>query len=231
MEFVQVIIAAAMILLCIVCIAGIARVLRQILGERESKEAESTALEMNSEELSELIERTATALADARTDKQPEVREEPRQTEPPAEEGVIFGEQRSMEEKYAALGDSQRQLFDLVVSHALSKDGARELKFSSYYDYKIGAYRLLRIKVKRGEIVCELPFLDRDVQDFANAAEVKIKHAAPSVRLTELAAVTAVNEGVDLLVTQIAADLEYKRSLAKERRREKRRKQKELVNV
>ena len=109
----------------------------------------------------------------------------------------------------------------------MAKEGVRELKYTNYYDYKIGSYKVLRISIKRGEIVCEFQFLDRDFLDYANSSNVKIKQSASSIRVTEPSAVGTVKDGIDLVVTQIAEDKEHKKNLAKEKRREKRRKERE----
>ena len=233
----QIIAAAVMLIFSALFILSIAAILRDILSEKKKDESDKIG-HIDSAELSGIIERTARALADARGNEikmqnaefrmQNDMSEVDEHCE--IEDAVIFSRRSiDMDERYATLSAEHQGFFDEIISHAMSKDGAREHRFSGYYDYKIGSYRLLRITVKRGEIVCELKFLDRRVLDYLTASEVKIKQSASTIRVTEPAAVCAVKDGVDLLYTQIAEDREYKKALARERRREKRKK--ELVRV
>ena len=133
----------------------------------------------------------------------------------------------TMEEKYATLSTEFKRYFDDIVKHTLDKDGVKESRRSSSYDYKIGSYKVLRMMIKRGEIVCEFTFIDKDFNDYASKSNVKIKQAATVVRILEPSAVGVVKDGVDLVYTQIAEDKERKKELAREKRRERRRKAKE----
>lgn len=139
----------------------------------------------------------------------------------------------SMEEKYATLSTEFKRYFDDIVRHALSKEGVKESKQSGAYVYKIASYKVLKMMIKRSEIVCEFTFIDRAFLNYANASggEVKIKQSATAVRVTEASAVGVVKDGIDLVCTQIDADKEYKKEQAKEKRREKRRLAKEESNA
>ncbi len=133
----------------------------------------------------------------------------------------------TLEEKYATLSSEFKRFFDDIVRHAVAKDGVKEFKKSGSYDYKIGAYKVLKLNIKRGEIVCYFNFIDRDFNSYANESNVKIKQSATVVRVLEASAVGVVKDGVDLVCQQIAEDKERKRALVNEKRREKRRLQKE----
>lgn len=224
--FLQITLGVIILFFCGLCIYSIIRMLRDTTENREQPTREREVEHIDSAELSEIITRTATALADAKSTAQ-----EDKPTEAfsdTAEGGVVFSKHSpSMEEKYAALSPQLKIYFDEIVSHAVSKDGTVEHKFAGHYDYKIGAYRLLRITVKRGEILCELRFLDREVLEYLSESEVKIKQSASSIRVSSPAAVVAVREGIDLVFSQITEDREYKKSLAREKRRERQRKTRE----
>ena len=116
-----------------------------------------------------------------------------------------------------------KRYFDSIIKHALTKEGVKEFKHNGSYDYKIGSYKVLRLMIKRNEIVCEFHLIDRDFRSFASSSNIKMKSAATSVRVTEPAAVGVVKDGIDLVCTQIEADKAYKKELAREKRREKRR--------
>lgn len=137
----------------------------------------------------------------------------------------------SVEEKYATLSTEFKRYFDDIVRHAVSKDGVKEFKRSSSYDYKIGAYKVLRITIKRGEIVCSFNFIDRNFNDYANESNVKIKQSATVVRVYEASGVGVVKDGIDLVCVQIAEDKEHKKEIARAKRRERRRLQKESATL
>ena len=128
----------------------------------------------------------------------------------------------TMEEKYAALSKEQKRFFDDIVRHAMSKEGVKESKRTGFYDYKIGAYRVIRMTIKRSEVVCEFNFIDKDFAEYANSSDVKMKRSATSVRVLENSAVGVAKDGIDLVCQQIAEDKARKKELAKEKRREKR---------
>ena len=113
------------------------------------------------------------------------------------------------------------------MRHALAKEGVKEIKHTGSYDYKIGSYRVLRIMIKRGEIVCEFTFIDRGFADYASASNVRMKQSATTIRIEEASAVGVAKDGIDRVCQQIAEDKEHKKQLAREKRREKRRAQAE----
>ncbi len=229
--FLQITLGVIMLFFCGLCIYSIRVMLRDINdGKEKDQPAREPEIEhIDSAELSEIITRTATALADAKGSASQAQNEMNKVDElVDVDNAVVFSKHApTMEEKYAALSAELKAYFDEIVIHALSKEGVKECKCANYYDYKIGAYRLLRITIKRGEILCELRFIDREVLDFLSESEVKIKQSASSVRVSSPAAVATVREGIDLVFSQISEDREYKKKLARERRRERQRKAKD----
>ena len=161
----------------------------------------------------------------------PVVEEAPVAVEPtPTEDenAVVFSRQTlTLEERYATLSTEYKRYFDDIIRHAMAKEGVRELKYTNYNDYKNGSYKVLRITIKRGEIVCEFQFLDRDFLNYANSSSVKMKQSATTIKISEPSAVGAVKDGIDLVCSQIAEDKAYKKNLANEKRREKRKKDRE----
>lgn len=142
-----------------------------------------------------------------------------------AADGVVSFNRMSMtlEEKYGMLSAELRRYFDDIVKYAASKEGVKELKHTGCYDYKIGAYKVLRITVKRGEIICEFQFIDSDFNQYVNESGAKIKQSATQLRVSEPSAVGAAKDGIDLICKQIAEDKERKKELARAKRRERNR--------
>ena len=130
--------------------------------------------------------------------------------------------QHTMDTKYAMLSKEHKGFFDAIAKHALSKEGAKANLSKNYHDYKVGASRLVRMSIKRGEIVCEFVFIDRDFKDYASRADLKIKASATTIRVTEPSAVGVAKDGIDLVFSQIQEEKEYKKQLAREKRRARR---------
>ena len=146
--------------------------------------------------------------------------------------------QLTMEEKYAMLSTEHKGYFDAIVKHAMSKEGAKVNMSKNYYDYKVGLTRLVRMSIKRGEIICEFIFIDRDFKNYASQADLKIRSTGSMIKITEPAAVGVAKDGIDLVFTQLEEEREYKKQQAREKRRAKRQAEnadnsetKETVNV
>lgn len=151
-----------------------------------------------------------------------EVAEEP--TVEVDENAVTFSKNNlTMEDKYAMLSSEHKGFFDSIVKHVNSKEGVKENKREGSYDYKIGSYKVLKIMIKRGEIVCEFMFIDRELIKYASTSGVKMKQSATVIKVIEPSGVGVVKDGIDMICDQIEDDKEYKRNLAREKRREKRR--------
>lgn len=243
----QAVVVVFMLFLCSLCLFAVVVIVRDMIYEnaktRRARAREDRDYERVLKALEEAADKTPEAIPVV---AQPVVVEAPEPTvvvveapaapvapaeeapalEVPAEDdgAVAFSANTlTMEEKYATLSSEFKRYFDEIIKHALSKEGVKESKHNSSYDYKIGAYRVVRMMIKRGEIVCEFNFIDRDIIDYANASNVKMKQSATTIKVLEASAVGVAKDGIDLVCTQIAEDKEYKKELAREKRKEKRR--------
>ena len=243
----QAVVVIFMLFLCSLCLFAVIVIVRDIIHEnakaRRDKEKEQLAYELALEEarrknrrrryiIKQQMEkeemppelRFDIAPAPQPVEEAPAEQEAPAEVAPVDENAVTFSTYNpTLEEKYAALSTEFKRYFDDIIKHAMAKEGVKESKLTNYYDYKIGSYRVVRMMIKRGVIVCEFKFIDRDILDYANASNVRIEQSASVIKVTEAAAVGAVKDGIDLVCTQIAEDKLYKKELAREKRREKRR--------
>ena len=236
MEFMlQAVVVIFMLFLCALCLFAVVVIARDIVRESASNKKDADAQKSTDEKepVQVVVQPVLSTAVPAPVAEEPvaPVVEEP--VAPIMEEvataetsdsvsGVVFSKvSLTMAEKYAALSSEHKRYFDQIVKYALSKEGVTEAKYNSAYDYKIGTYRVVRMTIKRGEIVCEFNFIDRDFKNYASEASVKVKSAGTTVKVTEKLAVGVVKDGIDLVVTQIAADKEYKKALARERRKER----------
>ena len=226
-----------MIFLCTLCLFSVLVIARDIVREASSQ----SKRKKNGGE-----EKVVTVIKEVQV---PAKVEEPVATEPVVEEAasvaeelptlvevveehddneVSFNKTRlTMEEKYATISSLYKEFYDAIVKHALSKEGVREFRNNNYVDYKIGAHRLVRMMIKRGEVVCEFIFIDKDFKNYASSNNVKMKPSATAVKINEPAAVGVAKDGIDLVCQQIEEEKDYKKQLAREKRREQRQKAKE----
>ncbi len=226
----QTVIVVFMLFLCALCLFAVVVIVRDIISENAKARREREREErewLRQQKLQEAEDAKAVpvvaepAVEVKPVDPEPEPEKEETVEEPDTD--VSFNTNvLTIEDKYAALAYELKVCFNDIIQHALSKEGVKEIKHTASYDYKIGAYRVVRIMIKRGEIVCEFNFIDREVLNYANASNVRMKQSATVLRVSDADAIDAVKEGIDLVCTQIAEDKEYKKQLAKEKRREKR---------
>jgi hypothetical protein len=230
-----------MMFLCALCLFAVIVIARDIVHE--------SARNRRERRYERELAREAEAVKEPEPVKLPEPAKEPepiKEPEPVAETPAELQEEPAVdedgavtfathtltiEEKYAALSLEFRRYFDDVVRHTLAKEGIKELKHTGSYDYKIGAYRVLRIMIKRNEIVCEFTFIDRDFADLTSANNVRVKQSATTIRISEASAVGVAKDCVDRVCAQIAEDKEHKKELAREKRRERRRAQAEAESA
>ena len=244
----QAVVVVFMLFLCSLCLFAVVVIVRDMIYEnaktRRERAREARDYERVLKALEEAADKTPEAIpvvaqpvvveapdptvvvVDAPAKETPApVEEAPALEEPVEDEGAVAFSTHTLtiEEKYATLSSEFKRYFDDIIKHALSKEGVKEFKHTGSYDYKIGVYRVVRMMIKRGEIVCEFHFIDRDILDYANASNIKMKQSATTIKVTEASAVGAAKDGIDLVCTQIEEDKEYKKELAREKRKEKRR--------
>ncbi len=215
---IQIAVIVFILFLCILCFFAVMIVLRDIVSENSK----------NRKELKELKEQAK---------QKEEVKEEVKDSEPKEEDvekindgPVVFSSHiLSMPDRYAMLSNEYKAYFDDIVRYVLTKKNAKEYKHNSYYTYKDASYRILRITIKRGEISCELYFVDREIKDYVEGSDVPVKQSATTVKINGAAAVGVVKDGIDLVCSQITSYKDYKKQLAREKRREKNAKKKQAL--
>ena len=237
-QLLQYVIIIFMLFLCVLCLFAVLVIARDVVIEtvkrRKDKDEEKVPTPVT-------IIKEVTVPAPAHVVEEvkqpeptvaPEIKEEPvveAANDEEDENAVTFSTNHklTMEEKYATLSSEQKGYFDAVVKHALSKAGVKENKNPGYYDYKIGAARVVRVAIKRGEIVCEFIFFDPEFKNYADTVNVKMKPSATKIRVVEASAVGVAKDGIDLVCQQIAEEKERKKALAREKRNERRREQRQ----
>lgn len=144
------------------------------------------------------------------------------------ESAVVFskGSAQSLDEKYSQLSPEYKGYFDEIVRCAMSVEGSKRYKNSAYEEYKVGKNRLVRIKIKRDVIVCELVILNLAFKNYINDNKVAMKQAPATIKVVDETSLNAVKDSIGIAVKAIEEEKAYKKEQAKQRRRENRAKAK-----
>ncbi len=137
-------------------------------------------------------------------------------------EGTIsfsMGQQQTLEEKYLALPLEQRRWYDEIIKCASAVEGSKRFKNARYEEYKVGKNRLVRLLIKRGIIHCEFILHNSDFKNYISENKISVRQSATTMLVESAATVDAVKNSIDIVVAAIAEEREYKKKLARERRR------------
>lgn len=129
---------------------------------------------------------------------------------------------QTLEEKYLALDNVSRGYYDEIVKYAAAKEGAKRIKNTRYEEYKVGKTRLVRLLVKRGAVTCEFILPNADFKNYVNENRLNVKNGATVMKVTDKATEQAAKDSIDIVVNALAEEREYKKQLARERRRKNR---------
>ena len=127
--------------------------------------------------------------------------------------------QQTLEQKYLALSGEQRGWYDEIIKYASNVEGSKRFKNVRYEEYKVGKNRLVRLLIKRGTIHCEFLLQNSDFKNYISENKIAVKQSATTIIVDSAATVDAVKSSVDIAVAAIAEEKEYKKKLARERRK------------
>lgn len=130
---------------------------------------------------------------------------------------------QTLDEKYLELSPEHKGYYDEIVRFAMSVENSKRYKNSSYEEYKVGKSRLVRIKIRRGVIVCELVISNLTFKNYISDNKVTVKQAPAIIKVIDEATLSAVKDSIGIAVKAIEEEKAYKKEQAKIRRRENRR--------
>ena len=104
----------------------------------------------------------------------------------------------------------------------MAVEGSKRIKNANYEEYKVGMSRLVRLKIKRGIVVCELVISNLTFKTYVNDNKVAMKQAPASIKVIDAAACAAVKDSIGIAVKAIEEERAYRKEQAKIRRRERR---------
>lgn len=173
--------------------------------------------------------------------EEPEVEEpteEPAKEEPAAEETAVTEEDaeeaeddgvvnfatgtKTLDEKYLELTPEFKGYYDEIVRFANTVEGSKRYKNANYEEYKVGKNRLVRLKIKRETVICELVIPNLAFKNYVSENRVEVKQAPATIKVVDDATLSAVKDSMQIAINAIEEERAYKKEQAKLRRRQKR---------
>ena len=124
--------------------------------------------------------------------------------------------------KYLALDKEQKSWYDEITDYAKSIEGVKYVEANDYDEYKLLKKRVIRLRIKKGVVICEFIITNSAFSRFISANKMSVKQAPTSFKLLEEGDVSAAKECIDIAVAEIREEDEEKKRLQKERRKQAR---------
>lgn len=172
--------------------------------------------------------------------EEPEVeepKEEPAEEEPATEETAVTEEvaeeaeddgvvnfatgTKTLDEKYLELTPEFKGYYDEIVRFANTVEGSKRYKNANYEEYKVGKNRLVRLKIKRETVICELVIPNLAFKNYVSENKVEVKQAPATIKVVDEATLSAVKDSMQIAINAIEEERAYKKEQAKLRRRQK----------
>ena len=128
-------------------------------------------------------------------------------------------QQQTLDEKYLELSSEARGWYDEIIKYASAVENSKRYKNARYEEYKVGKNRLVRLLIKRGVINCEFILHNSDFRNYVQENKISVKQSATTMLVEDATTVDAVKSSIDIVVSAIAEEKEYKKQLAREKRR------------
>ena len=167
-----------------------------------------------------------------------EPKEEPAKEEPATEETAVTEEvaeeaeddgvvnfatgTKTLDEKYLELTPEFKGYYDEIVRFANTVEGSKRYKNANYEEYKVGKNRLVRLKIKRETVICELVIPNLAFKNYVSENKVEVKQAPATIKVVDDATLSAVKDSMQIAINAIEEERAYKKEQAKLRRRQKR---------
>lgn len=129
---------------------------------------------------------------------------------------------RSLDEKYLMLSSDVKGYYDEVVRFAMGVENSKRYKNSAYEEYKVGKNRIVRLKIRRGVLICELVIPNLTFKNYISDNKVAVKQAPATIKVVDEASLNSVKDSIDIAVKAIEEEKAYKKEQAKLRRRQNR---------
>lgn len=139
----------------------------------------------------------------------------------PIENGVTFAlsSEHTLEEKYAALPQIDKEFYDGIARHAAEKEKAKLYKTVNSEEYKIGNAKLIKLSIKREFVTCEFFIPNSDFKNYITANKVKFKQRSTVLRVIDNLTFNTAKDTIDLVERLLKEDAKHKKELLRELRK------------
>lgn len=222
---------AVVLIIGIFCVVVVAR---DIVNEERAKKNASEAATATPV----VVYQPAPAPQQAEEPEVEEPKEEPAEEEPATEETAVTEEvaeeaeddgvvnfatgTKTLDEKYLELTPEFKGYYDEIVRFANTVEGSKRFKNANYEEYKVGKNRLVRLKIKRETVICELVIPNLAFKNYVSENKVEVKQAPATIKVVDDATLSAVKDSMQIAINAIEEERAYKKEQAKLRRRQKR---------
>lgn len=222
---------AVVLIIGIFCVVVVAR---DIVNEERAKKNASEAATATPV----VVYQPAPAPQQAEEPEVEEPKEEPAKEEPATEETAVTEEvaeeaeddgvvnfatgTKTLDEKYLELTPEFKGYYDEIVRFANTVEGSKRYKNANYEEYKVGKNRLVRLKIKREIVICELVIPNLAFKNYVSENKVEVKQAPATIKVVDDATLSAVKDSMQIAINAIEEERAYKKEQAKLRRRQKR---------
>ena len=131
----------------------------------------------------------------------------------------------TLDDKYNDLDSASKKRYDEIIKYASAVEGSKRFKNLRYEEYKIGSLRIVRMLIKRGVIVCEFMMQNANFKSYVSENKISVKQSATVIKVTDNETVQVIKDTIDIVVKAIAEEREFKKQLAREKRKAKRQEQ------
>ena len=126
----------------------------------------------------------------------------------------------TLEERYLELSPECKGYYDEIVRCAMAVEGSKRYKNANTEEYKVGRNSLVKIKIRRGVIICELVIPNLTFKNYINDNKLAVRQAPAVIKVTDEASLSAVKDSIGIAVKAIEEEKAYKKEQAKLRRRQ-----------
>ena len=153
-----------------------------------------------------------------------EVAEEAAVAEENTDGSVSFSADKgqTLDDKYHALTSENKNYFDEIIKYASAVEGSKRFKNMRYEEYKIGSSRIVRLTIKRGIVHCEFMMQNTSFKNYVTENKISVRQSATVIKVTSDEVVQTIKDTIDIVVKAIGEEREFKKQLAKEKRRARR---------
>lgn len=137
------------------------------------------------------------------------------------------GGKKTLDEAFFELSDEKKNYYNEVARYASAVSTVtKHYKSETREEWKVGSASLLRMKIRRGEVLCEFDIQNSDVKERIADSSVSVKQSQTIVKLKDGSAVEFVFKIIDLAAETIEQEKQEKKKAMLARRRAKREKKK-----